>query len=117
MFNNINDKGNEFLQNAQWELKSNVVKLNSLKTAMQNLSKNDDNPYVDKTEISSNAIKLFQKDCDIKKFNQIALSDEEDLSYLDRMKELFGQGVYDVYEDDIFEALADNSKLLDDLGI
>ncbi len=117
MFNNINDNSNEFLKNANWEFQSNVVKLNALKTAAQGFAKSPNNPYVDKTEISSNAIKLFQKDCDIKKFNQIAISDKEDLSCLERMQELFDNGVVDAYEDDIFAELADNKKLLDDLGL
>ena len=116
MFNNINDNSKDFLQSAQWELQSNVVKLNSIKTVTQNLTKNNNNPYIDKTEISSNAIQLFQKDCDIKKFNQIATSDTEDLSHIELMKELFQNGVVDAYEDDIFSELVNNSKLWDDLA-
>ena len=79
--------------------------------------KADRNPYVDKTEISANAIELFQRDCDIKKFNEIAMSDLGDFSHLDRMKELFESGVIDVYEDDIMEELLNNKKLWSDLEL
>jgi hypothetical protein len=117
MFNNINDNSNDFLQNANWELQSNVIKLNTLKSAAQNYNKGKTNPYVDKTEISSNAIELFQKDCDIKKFNKIAVSDQDDLSHIERMSELFNQGVVDAYEDDVFAQMVNNTKLLDDLEL
>ena len=115
MFNNINDKDNTFY-NSQLERQSNIVNLAMMRmSAKQNsVSKN---PYVDKTEISSNALELFQKDCDIKKFNKIALSDESDLSHLERMNELFANGVVDVFEDDVFEELSQNKKLLNDLEL
>ena len=116
MFNNINDNNTEYLYNSQMEKQTNVVNLVSLKAnANRNVYAKTLNPYVDKTEISSNAIELFQKDCDIKKFNKIAMSDENDLSHLERMKELFAQGVIDVYEDDVLAELVNNSKLWDDL--
>ena len=75
------------------------------------------NPYVDRSEISASAIELFQKDCDINKFNKIAMSDEGDFSHLERMQELFSQGVIDVFEDDVLNALSTNSKLWDDLEL
>ena len=62
-------------------------------------------------------IELFQRDCDINKFNKIALSNPEDLSHLDRMNELFSQGVVDVFEDDVLSSLVNSSKLWEDLEI
>ena len=96
MFNNINDN-NDFLYNSQLERQSNVINLASIKA---NLNKS-----------------LFQKDCDIKKFNEIAMSDSEDFSHLERMKELFSDGVVDVFEDDVLKELVTNSKLWDDLEL
>ena len=118
MFNNINDNNKDFLQSAHWELQSNVVKLNALKanTLKSSYSKND-SPFVDKTEISSNALAMFQKDCDINKFNKIAMSDMSDLSHLDLMKDLFNQGVVDAYEDEVLEELVNNQRLWDDLAL
>ena len=117
MFNNINDS-NEFLYNSQLDKQSNVINLAALRAAAQkNLYAASKNPYVDRTEISANAIELFQRDCDINKFNKIAMSDSNDLSHLERMNELFSQGVIDVYEDDVLTNLVTNSKLWDDLGL
>jgi len=75
------------------------------------------NPYVDKTEISAGAIELFQKDCDIRKFNKIAMSDMDDFSHLERMQELFSDGVVDAFEDDVFAELVNNPKLWSDLEL
>ncbi len=116
MFNNINDNNKDFLYNSQLEKQSNVINLASVKASMNKaLFNKSSNPYVDKTEISANALQLFQKDLDINKFNKIATSDQEDLSHLERMKELFSNGVIDVFEDDVLSQLVTNSKLWDDL--
>ena len=118
MFNNINDNNSEFLYNSQLDKQNNIVNIAQLRanSHRQTYAKSL-NPYVDKTEISANAIELFQRDCDISKFNKIAMSDSEDLSHLDLMKELFAQGVTDVYEDDVLSELVNNSKLWDDLEL
>ena len=117
MFNNINDNNNEYLYNSQLD-KNNIIKL-AVKRAdtYTKSSTANSNPYVDRSEISASAIELFQKDCDIKKFNKIAMSDSDNLSHLDRMKELFAEGVVDVYEDDVLSSLVTNSKLWDDLEL
>ncbi|MCQ2738861.1 MAG: hypothetical protein MJ237_01395 [bacterium] len=113
MFNNINN--NDLLYgDLQSDKQNNIIRLNLLKTnSATNPYKS--NPYVDKTEISGDAIRLFEKDCDIKKFNNIALSDLDNNSHLDRMKELFADGVIDVFEDDVMAELVTNAKLWDDL--
>ena len=117
MFNNINDNNN-FLYNSGLDKQTNIIKLNParLNTVTNPYSKSQSH-YVDKTEISLDAIKLFEKDCDIKKFTNIAISNPEDTSHLERMKELFSEGVIDVFEDDVLEKLLDNTKLLDDLAL
>lgn len=116
MFNNINDNNTDLLYNSQFNSASNVINLNAIRT---NLQKNgySTNPYVDKTEISANAMELFQKDLDINKFNQIAISDMSDNSHLELMNNLFSEGVIDVFEDDVLSNLVTNSKLWDDLDI
>ena len=117
MFNNINEN-NDFLYNSQLEKQTNVINLAALRANAQKSAYSvNSNPYVDRTEISANAIELFQKDCDINKFNKIAMSDEGDFSHLERMNELFSQGVIDVFEDDVLQSLSTNSKLWDDLEL
>lgn len=119
MFNNINDNNNDFLYNSQFEKQSNIVNLAAIRANAQQSAygKINNNPYVDKTEISASAIELFQRDCDINKFNKIALSDSDDFSHLERMNELFAQGVIDVFEDEVLSSLASNTKLWDDLEL
>ena len=118
MFNNINDNNNEYLYNSQLDKQSNVVNLAALRAnAHKTAYTVNSNPYVDRSEISTNAIELFQRDCDINKFNKIAMSDADNLSHLDRMNEIFAQGVIDVFEDDVLSSLVTNSKLWDDLEI
>lgn len=114
MFNNIND--NNFY-NTQLENQSKIVNLALMRANASKTSNDNKNPYVDKTEISANAIELFQKDCDIKKFNKIAMSDADDFSHLDRVKELFADGIIDAYEDDVLKELINNPKLWDDLEL
>ncbi|MBQ7126405.1 hypothetical protein IJO12_04895 [bacterium] len=117
MFNNINDNNN-FLYNSGLEKQENIIKLAPTKlNPVTNPYSKVQSHYVDKTEISLDAIKLFERDCDIKKFNNIALSNPEDNSHLERMKELFADGVVDAFEDDVFAELLNSSKLLDDLGL
>lgn len=113
MFNNINDNN---LYNSQLGNASNIINLAAIRASLQKTGYSS-NPYVDKTEISSNAMELFQRDLDINKFNKIATSDLDDTSHLDKMKELFNDGVVDVYEDDVLSELVTNSKLWDDLEL
>ena len=116
MFNNIND--NDFLYNSQLDKQSNIINLAALKNNANKLyGAKVSGDYTDRTEISSNAMELFQRDCDINKFNKIALTDLDNLDYLDRMNELFADGVIDVFEDDALQSLVDNQKLWDDLEL
>lgn len=113
MFNNINDTNQDILY-AHLSNAKNVIDLASARSFIQ--KNNSSNPYVDKTEISSNAMQLFQRDLDINKFTKIAASDKEDTSFLDRMQELFSEGVTDPFEDDVMAELANNPKLWEDLN-
>ena len=117
MFNNINNNNNGLLyNNSQLGNASNVINLASVRANLQK-SGYTSNSYVYKTEISSSAMELFQRDMDINKFTKIATSDKEDTSHIERVKELFKEGVVDVYEDDVFSSLVTNQKLWDDLSL
>ena len=110
MFNNIND--NNLLQ---FDTASNVINIANVRSSLQK-SGYSKNPYVDKTEISANAMQLFQRDLDIRKFAKIASENPEDISYLEQMRDLFSEGVVDPFEDDVLSELVTNSKLWDDLN-
>ena len=85
MFNNVNDSN---FYNTQLEAQSKIVNLALMRANSSKALSDNKNPYVDKTEISANAIELFQRDCDIQKFNKIALSDPHDFSHIEKMKDL-----------------------------
>ena len=110
MFNNINDNNLLQFNNA-----NNVVNLSNVRSVLQKNSYAK-NPYVDKTEISADAMQLFQRDLDIKKFAKIASKNPEDISYLEKMQELFADGVVDPFEEESVTKLVTNSKLWDDLN-
>lgn len=117
MFNNINNENNGLLyNNSQLGNASNIINLASVRANLQKTGYSA-NPYVDRTEISSNAMELFQKDLDINKFTKIATSDKNDNSHLEIMNKLFNEGVVDVYEDDVISSLVTNQKLWDDLEL
>lgn len=116
MFNNINDNNTDLLYNSQFNNTTNIINLNSIRANLQK-SGYATNPYADKTEISRDAMELFQRDLDINKFTKIATSDMDDLSHLAKMKELFAEGVVDVFEDDVLSELVTNSKLWNDLEL
>lgn len=115
MFNNINENNRDLLFNSQYGNAGNVVNLANIRSNIQRGAYSS-NPYVDKTEISQNAMQMFQRDLDIKKFTKIASENPEDISHLERMRELFDSGVVDPFEEDILGELATNSKLWDDLN-
>ena len=110
MFNNIND--NNLLQ---FDNANKVVNLNNIRS---NLTKSgyNKNPYIDRTEISSSAMELFQRDLDIKKFAKLAAENPEDLSYMEKIQQLFADGVVDPFEENTMSELVTNSKLWDDLN-
>ena len=115
MFNNINNNSGFSYGNSQLNNASNVINLASIRANLQK-SGYASSPYVDSSEISSNAMQLFQKDMDIKKFTEIATSNQEDKSYIERVQKLFNEGVVDVFEDDVLKELVNNQKLWDDLN-
>ena len=116
MFNNINNENNGYLfNNSQLSNASNIINLASVRANLQKAGYSN-NPYVDKTDISANALELFQKDLDIKKFTKIALEDDSN-SHMDKMQELFKDGIVDPFETDVLKELASNKKLWDDLSL
>lgn len=73
------------------------------------------NEFLD--NLSKKAVKLYEKQTDIKNFSQLVLSDPENTSHIDRVNELKQKGIVDPLEDEKLEKLANNSKFLRDLGL
>lgn len=63
------------------------------------------------------ALKIYEKEQDIKNFSKLVLSDLADNTDEARLKELFESGVTDPFEDEKLAQLADNEKFLRDLGL
>lgn len=72
--------------------------------------------FVDETQISNEAINLYENEQDVKKFVSLALSDEDDTSHMDLIKEAFADGVKSPFTDDMLDELLNNQKFLDDIN-
>ncbi len=67
--------------------------------------------------LSKHALKLYEKQCDIKNFTKLVLSNPENTSHEEIVANLFEKGVKDPLENEKLAGLADNKNLLKDLGI
>ncbi len=117
MLNNINDNNKDNLLQSPL---SDTLGTNNVRFVNRNPYSN--NPYsqsiyIDQTDISDTALKLYERDNDIKKFTQIAMSDMNDLSHIDLMEQLFSEGVSDPFDDKTISELSSNPDLWDDLGL
>lgn len=73
------------------------------------------NEFLD--SLSKKAIKMYEKQNDIKNFSQLVLSDPENTSHNEQVRELMQKGIIDPLEEEKLEQLADNTQLLHDLGL
>ena len=67
--------------------------------------------------LTKDVLKMYEKKCDIKNFSSLVLANPENLSHNEMVEKLFDSGVIDPFEDDKLQHLADNAKLLRDLGL
>ncbi len=113
MLNGVNL--NEELNNTKLsdQLGVNGIVTNPINNPYKNI---DRSMLIDETAISDEAVKLYEKEQDINKFNSLAMSNPEDLSHEEIIKNLFNNGVSDPLSDESVEKLASNKKLLNDLS-
>lgn len=71
--------------------------------------------FLDK--LTKNALKLYEKECDIKNFSKLVLSDPENTSHNEIVNELFSKGLIDISDDEKLAELSDNRRFLRDLGL
>ena len=114
MLNGINN--NDLLLNAQIDKQNEVgaVTTNPIKNPYLNLDKN---LLIDETAISPEAVKLYQSEQDVKKFNTLAMSDPSNLSHEEITANLFSKGVLDPLADHIISQFSGNENLLRDLSL
>ena len=84
----------------------------SLKNPYANIDKN---LLVDSSDISNNAIELYKRDLDIKKFTALAMSDMDNMDCTELvLRNVFGAQDED-FDNKIIESMFDNKRLLRDL--
>ena len=72
--------------------------------------------FIDEINVSNDALTLYQKEQDIKKFTNLALSDTEDASHLDLIDKDFAKGVLSPFTEDSLIDLLSNQKLWNDIN-
>jgi|SRR5574344_2467973 hypothetical protein len=102
----------DLLINSQLEKNNEVSKLatNPITNPYANIDKN---LLIDESAISNEALKLFEKDSDIKYFTKMVLNLNGESDSI--METLFANGVVDPFSDEAVSELVDNAKLLADL--
>ena len=68
-------------------------------------------------KLTNNAVEMYERKSDIKKFTKLALSDPENTSHNNIVKSLFENGVIDPEDDEKLLELSDNKRFLRDLGL
>ncbi len=121
MIHGINNENNEQLVNAR------LNGQNGISSVVTNPIGNK-NPYnketkfnlVDVSDISMDAVKIFQREQDVKEFTKLALAgmDDEE-TYNQQVEELFSKGVVDPFmvddTDTLAQDLASNEEFLKDI--
>ena len=67
--------------------------------------------------LSKHALQLYERQCDIKNFTKLVMSDPENTSHNAIIDDLFEKGVKDPLERQKLEKLAQNDRFLKDLGL
>ena len=71
--------------------------------------------FLDK--LTKTAVNMYERNCDIKNFTKLALSNPENNSHNKIMDELFASGVKDPFSDEELLELSANKRFLQDLGL
>lgn len=68
-------------------------------------------------KMTKNAIKMYERNCDIKNFSKLVLSNPENTSHNELVDELFKNEKIDPFEDEKLFELSNNRRFLRDLGL
>ena len=71
--------------------------------------------FLDK--LTKTAVNIYERNCDVKNFSKLVLSNPENDSHNRIMDELFSKGVVDASDDEKLLELSDNTRFLRDLGL
>ena len=98
--------------------KFNIKSISSKSTVTNPIDKKSsdvENEFL--ARMSKHALNLYEKQCDIKNFTKLVLSDPENTSHNQLVENLLKDNVFDPLEDKVIEELANNEDLLKDLGL
>ena len=92
-------------------------------TDIEKIQNKNKNPYaeidktllIDESNISKEAIKLYQRDLEVKKFTNLALSDPEDTSHNKSVMEKVFQADDGEFSEKVIEGMFNNRNFLKDL--
>ena len=115
MLNGINN--NELLLNGQLDRQSEAGAVTTNPIKNNPYSKLDKSLLIDETAISSEAVNLYEKEQEVKKFNTLAMSDPENMSHDEIIANLFSKGVLDPLADNVITQLSQNEDLFKDLSL
>ena len=121
MINGINNENNEQMINARLNGQSGVSSIVTNPIGNKNpYNKETKFNLIDVSDISQDAVKIFQREQDVKEFTKLALAgmnDEE--TYNQQVEELFAKGVVNPFMVDDTETLAqdlaNNEEFLKDI--
>ena len=99
------------------KLSSKTTKTNSSYVSKPDSCNNfmSENLFLNK--LSTHALNLYEKKCDIKNFTKLVLSDPENTSHNKMVEDLFKDKVLDPLEEKILKELSCNEALRRDLGL
>lgn len=118
MLSNIDNNSNNLGLNSQLVKQDSLNRILGTATSARVSNPIDNSNFlIDSSDISNKAMKMYEREQDIKQFTNLAMSDPENTSENERMQELFSKGVVDVFEDSTIVALATNKSLLEDLDL
>lgn len=121
MIHGINNENNEQLVNARLNGQNGVSSVVTNPIGNKNpYNKETKFNLVDVSDISMDAVKIFQREQDVKEFTKLALAgmDDEE-TYNQQVEELFSKGVVDPFivddTDTLAQDLASNEEFLKDI--
>ena len=121
MIHGINNENNEQLVNARLNGQNGVSSVVTNPIGNKNpYNKETKFNLVDVSDISMDAVKIFQREQDVKEFTKLALAgmDDEE-TYNQQVEELFSRGVVDPFmvddTDTLAQDLASNEEFLKDI--
>lgn len=118
MLNNIDNNSNNLSLNSQLVQQDSLNRILGTGAARSNNNAIDNSNFlIDSSDISNRAMEMYERENDVKKFTELATSDQENTSHNEMVQELFSKGVVDVFEDSMIAALSTNQSLLDDLNL